>query len=74
MDDLRDTYQMACPKCGQDDELIVEITCQAVLTAEGTEPFGDHEWDDDSFCRCRACKHIGTVAEFTAKAEAREPS
>lgn len=65
--DLRSEYDMACPKCRQADTLSVEITCTATLTIDGSEPFGDHYWDDTSACSCDACDHHGTVGEFRAR-------
>ncbi len=62
--DLRNEYDLACPRCGQADTLSIEITCTARLSIDGTEPNGDHYWDDTSSCRCDACDHNGTVGEF----------
>jgi hypothetical protein len=64
MTDLRTEHDLACPQCGQADTLSVEITCTAILSIDGTEPQGDHYWDDTSSCSCDACDHHGTVGEF----------
>jgi hypothetical protein len=65
MSTLRDTFELACPKCGQAEALEVQITAMALLTRDGTEPFGDHEWDDNSLCRCPECDHSGNISAFT---------
>ncbi|MEQ1616244.1 MAG: hypothetical protein ABL904_26120 [Hyphomicrobiaceae bacterium] len=64
--DLRSEYDMACPQCGQADTLSVEITCTATLSIDGTDPYGDHYWDEASSCSCTACDLHGTVAVFRA--------
>lgn len=65
MTDLREQYRIACPKCGQAQRLHVQIVCVAELTIDGSEAFGDHEWDEASFC-CRPDRgHTGEVDIFT---------
>ena len=61
---VRDLFGLACPKCGDDDNLRLVITTWATLSADGTEPFGDHEWDDDAICRCNGCKFAGVASDF----------
>jgi hypothetical protein len=61
---LRDIFDLACPQCGNADKLEIAITCIAELTIDGTEPLGDHDWDDASPCRCPDCGHGGQVAHF----------
>ena len=61
---VRDEWGMACPNCGCDDRLHVQLTTMADLTPDGTEPFGDQEWDDTSFMRCASCSHAGRVTDF----------
>ena len=55
MSGLRHTYGLACPRCGNDQSLIVELFTLAILTDDGTEVFGDQTWGDASSCRCRPC-------------------
>jgi hypothetical protein len=31
---------------------------------EGTDEYGDVEWEDDSYCRCHKCDHTGVVKDF----------
>ncbi len=61
---VREEWGLACPKCRRDDRLQVELTTMADLTAYGTEPFGDQQWDRRSHMRCDACGHSGKVARF----------
>ena len=63
--DLRDVFELGCPACGQANELVIMITTLSRVTPEGSEPEGDHEWDETSYCRCPECGHDGTVADFT---------
>ena len=64
MTDLRDEYELACPACDQADELDIVIKTLANVTANGSEPVGDHEWDSDSYCRCSFCGFDGVLADF----------
>lgn len=61
---VRDIFGVACPGCGSDGELMVVVTVWAALSTDGTEPEGDHEWNEDSAMSCRACGHGGKVAAF----------
>ena len=63
--DLHDVFDLGCPACGQANELVIMITTLARITPDGSEPEGDHEWDDTSYCRCTECGHDGTVGDFT---------
>lgn len=63
--DLCDVFKIGCPACGQADQLVIMITTLSRVTPDGSEPEGDHEWDDASYCRCPECGHDGTVADFT---------
>jgi hypothetical protein len=62
--DLRSEYDLACPNCGQAESLSIEISCTAILTIDGTEPCGDHYWDETSSCHCDECDHHGLIGEF----------
>ena len=62
--DLRSEYDLACPKCGYAETLTIDISCSAILSIDGTEPHGDHYWDNDSSCFCDECGHNGLVGEF----------
>lgn len=63
---LRITYDLVCPRCVNDQRLIVEISTLAHLSTEGTEPFGDQYWGPSSACRCPQCDYHATVADFAA--------
>lgn len=64
MSTVRETFGLACPICGRDDHLMVEITTMARLHGDGTESVGDEEWAIDSSCGCTACDHWSTVGAF----------
>jgi predicted RNA-binding Zn-ribbon protein involved in translation (DUF1610 family) len=67
MTDLKTAFDLACPACGQAEELLIDIRALARVSAYGSEPEGDQEWDRASYCRCPDCGHAATVAGFTAK-------
>jgi hypothetical protein len=59
---VMDEWGMKCPECGSDEDLKVEVRVMAWLSAEGTDPEGDQEWDSESPCECR-CGWHGTVKQ-----------
>ena len=61
---LRTEHDLACPECGQAETLSIVVTCTAILSIDGTEVQGDHDWDDTSACFCDECGHNGTVGVF----------
>lgn len=61
-------FDICCPGCGEDHSMQVNITALANLSVDGTEPTGDHEWDDSSFIRCDACGWEGRVHQCRAAA------
>ena len=67
MSNLRDSFNLACRKCGQDEHFDIIITTLARLSADGSDPQGEHEWNDESYCQCPHCRTDGTVADFTTK-------
>ena len=73
MDDIQyDTSclaDMCCPDCKQNDEFEIAVSVWAKVTDEGSETFGDHEWDDNSVCRCPQCGWTGIVSELTVYSE-----
>jgi hypothetical protein len=61
-----------CPNCGQEEcfDINALITCR--VTDEGSNPVGDHYWDQTSFTYCPACDYQGALKHFqhpTAKGE-----
>ena len=61
---LKDVFNLGCPACGQTDELRIMITTLARVTADGSDPEGDHELEDTSYCDCPECGHAGVVVDF----------
>lgn len=62
-------FDMTCPECGDDSEIEVAALVWVKLVHDGTEADGDHEWDDDSPCRCNACGFTGKVINFDEEGE-----
>jgi hypothetical protein len=65
MSTVRELFGLACPKCGSDEPLCVVIKSLATLSPDGTDPFGDHEWDEESPCLCKECDFTGLITQFT---------
>jgi hypothetical protein len=61
---VKDEWSMACPKCGDDDQIIIQATAYVRLTVDGTEEAAGHEWDGGSICLCGSCGHVATVCDF----------
>ena len=53
-----------CPKCGQEERLKITASITCVVTDEGSEPVGDHEWDGESNTHCPACDFAGVLKDF----------
>jgi len=64
---VHDEWGMRCPKCKKDNRLGIQITTWALLTGNGSEEYGDHEWYGDSPVICQSCGWQGTVAETEGK-------
>lgn len=61
---VKEEWGMACPECGRDDCLEVEISTMAKLTPDGTTADEyPHEWDRKSYCRCTACEWEGEARD-----------
>jgi hypothetical protein len=61
---------MACPKCGSEEPISIEITMMVQYWDDGSDDYqGDMCWADTSYCQCDECYHHGTVADFTTKRE-----
>ncbi|KAB2912714.1 MAG: hypothetical protein F9K29_18310 [Hyphomicrobiaceae bacterium] len=77
MSTVRETFGLACPKCGRDEELEVWAFTGVLLTPDGTVEAKDsvHEWSESHHCECRACGFQAQVDAFTVdetrKAEVR---
>ncbi len=57
---------LRCPHCGQAERLRVVARVMCLVTDGGSEPFGDHDWDDDSIAACPDCEFAGPLLEFRA--------
>ncbi len=65
---VRETWGMACPSCGSDESISVEVSVIMNLSSDGTsDTGGDHVWGDDNFCLCGACRFEGVVCNFRIK-------
>lgn len=74
MPSVRETFGLACPKCGHDDHILVEATEFVRLLPDGSESVGDQEWALDSSARCTKCDHSGIVANFDVPDHAGPPA
>lgn len=70
---VRTIFNLACPKCGSDAHLRVAIDTWAELSTDGTDPVGDHEWNEQSSCRCTNCEFKASVKQFTLPPTATPP-
>ncbi|MCY4400865.1 MAG: hypothetical protein OXE96_16220 [Gemmatimonadetes bacterium] len=55
---------VACPRCGNDEQLRIAATVWLDMTDDGTVPSeaparGDHEWDNDTITECPKCDWVG---------------
>jgi hypothetical protein len=55
---------VCCPKCGQEDRFKIAAIISCLVTDAGSEPVGDHDWDDDSATHCLECGFNGNLKEF----------
>jgi hypothetical protein len=66
---VKDNWNMACPKCGFDNEIDIAAQVCVRLCPDGTDIMAaahrDHLWDGYSTAVCYRCGHIGTVNSFT---------
>lgn len=65
MSTVREFYGLACPQCGSDKRIMVQLAIWARLLPYGWEHAGEEEWYLDSPCTCAVCDHTSTVAAFT---------
>lgn len=54
-----------CPACGQEDRFKITALITCVVTDNGSEPLGDHEWDSESSAQCPECGFNGKLKEFS---------
>lgn len=53
-----------CPKCGQEEHFRIAATISCLVTDDGSDPVGDHEWDEDSPTYCPECGFSGGLKDF----------
>jgi hypothetical protein len=53
-----------CPDCGIEDCFRIQGTTLFTVTDDGTDDFGDVEWDDDSYAECTQCGKDGKLRDF----------
>lgn len=69
MPTVRQEWGMACPDCGRDDHLRIEMTTWGALLPDGTDPDACHEWDRRSSAECQSCGWTGQVRDLDLEAE-----
>ncbi|RUU76135.1 hypothetical protein [Mesorhizobium sp. M7A.F.Ca.MR.362.00.0.0] len=62
---MSNQFAMRCPECGDDAHIQVAALVWVKLVSDGTDADGDHEWDDESPCRCNSCDYTAKVINFT---------
>lgn len=69
-------FGMACPKCGRGDALDVAARVWVRLTLDGTDADAalehDHDWDNESACRCAACGWSGKALNAIPNEKSKE--
>jgi hypothetical protein len=58
---------VCCPRCGQEDRFQITAIISCIVTDDGSEPVGDHEWDNDSATQCLECGFDGELEDFRQK-------
>ena len=53
-----------CPDCGNEDRLRIAATAVFTVTDDGTDDYGDVEWDDNSYAECAERHRHGTLKDF----------
>lgn len=61
---------LRCPKCGNEDRLLIEALVTCSVTDDGAEPAGDMEWNEKSWCVCPRCDEEGELSKFRVEEEA----
>jgi hypothetical protein len=65
---------IACPDCGNDSRLYIEVKTLAVVYDHGAETYGDLGWDDGSYAECPECRRSGRLVEFRVEAAPENPN
>lgn len=53
-----------CQRCGQQQQFHITATITCLVTDRGSDPLGDHYWDEDSLTYCPACEYQGLLKDF----------
>lgn len=61
---------MRCPECDNTDRFQIGGTSFFDVVRNGTDEFGDVEWDDASTCVCPECQYVGDVLDFKPEEKA----
>ena len=56
---------MQCPQCESQGPFWIDGCASFLVTDNGTAAHENVEWQDDNDCVCAACRHRGTVTDFT---------
>lgn len=59
-------HDLACPRCGNDDQLYIDATTRVRLHAHGEIEHQDIEWTGTSPILCGQCGHHAQVQDFEA--------
>jgi hypothetical protein len=58
-----------CPKCGNEERFRIQALIVCNVTDEGSEPTGDHEWDQTSHTLCPVCEFEDNLSAFSIAGE-----
>ena len=59
-----------CPKCDQEDHFQITALITCLVTDNGSEPVGDHNWDDGSPTHCIECGFDGKLKRLPKETHA----
>ncbi len=60
---------LRCVSCGSYGRFGIETTCYAVVGDDGIDLTQNHEWEEDSYCKCLGCGFTATIEGFTEEGE-----
>lgn len=55
---------LSCPRCSQQERLLISGRSFFEVTDSGSEAVGNHEWDDESLTSCPTCHHTDALSAF----------
>lgn len=74
MSTVREFFGLVCPKCRNDDHILVAASELVRLVPDGTISASDQEWALDSTAHCSSCGYDGIVADFEAQEDGEPPT